>query len=119
MCNNNPEGHHYLWRNQLPPGRARQSIQVSVLDEQGKATKAGAEVRIYANGTRQLLGTRIVDTGSGYCSQNIMPVHFGLGEQAIVDVEVASMSKNGRKITRVAQVNREELAKGTLVVKVP
>jgi hypothetical protein len=118
MCNNNPNGHHYLWRNRLPPERARCSLQVSVLDMQGKATKAGAEVRVYAAGTRTLLGTRMVDTGSGYCSQNIMPVHFGLPDNRLVDVEVTSMTKSGRKINRVAGVDRDTLSRHVLMVRV-
>jgi hypothetical protein len=118
MCNNNPNGHHYLWRNQLPPERARCSLQVSVLDKQGKATKAGAEVRIYAAGTRTLLGTRMVDTGSGYCSQSIIPVHFGLPDNTLVDVEVTSMTRDGRKISRIAGVDRDKLPRRVLTVKV-
>jgi hypothetical protein len=72
----------------LPLERARQSVEVWVLDRDGKATKAGAEARIYAPGTRQVLGSRLVDTGSGYCSQDIMPVHFGLSNRSIFDVKV-------------------------------
>src|ERR1700733_9808579 len=47
MCNNNPNGHHYLWRNLLPPERAGRSLQVMVLDKNGHATKPGSEVRIW------------------------------------------------------------------------
>lgn len=118
MANNNPNGHHYLWRNLLPPERARRSLLVMVLDENGRYTKAGSEVRIYVPGTRQVLGTRLVDTGSGYCSQNVMPVHFGLPQEGPVDVEVTAMTKAGRKITRVANVDPNKLARRILVVKV-
>jgi hypothetical protein len=118
MANNNPEGHHYLWRNLLPPERARRSVQVLVLDDRGRYTKAGSEVRLYAPGTRNLLGTRLVDTGSGYCSQNVMPVHFGIGSDGPVDVEITSMTKNGRKLTRVANVDANSLPRRTLTVRV-
>ena len=54
------------------------SIQVLVVDAEGNATRAGAEVRIYRAGTDELLGAQVVDPGSGYNSQNAAPVHFGL-----------------------------------------
>jgi penicillin G amidase len=117
MANNNPHGHHYLWRNLLPPERARRSLQVMVTDQKGICSRAGAEVRIYAPGTRQVLGTRLVDTGSGYCSQNVMPVHFGLPGNGPVDVEVTALTASGRKTTRVAGVDSSKLPDGMLRVK--
>lgn len=118
MANNNPDGHHYVWRNLLPPERAAQSLQVTVVDEHGRHTKAGSEVRIYAAGTRDVLGSRIVDSGSGYCSQNIAPVHFGLPHAGPVDLEITSMTKSGRKITRVPNVESSQLLRRVLTVKV-
>jgi hypothetical protein len=119
MCNNNPNGHHYLWRNLLPPERAGRSLQVMVLDKNGHATKPGSEVRIFEAGTRTCLGTRIIDTGGGYCSQNIMPVHFGLPKEGPVDVEVTSFGKSGRQTTQVAGVSSERLPNRVLNVRVP
>ena len=119
IANNNPGGTHYLYRNMLPPEQARRSLQVMVLDHQGHATRAGSEVRIYAPGTRTMWGGRIVDTGSGYCSQNIMPVHFGLPKDGRVDVEVTALTKSGRKVTRVANVDPNKLPRRVLVVKLP
>ena len=118
MANNNPEGHLSLYRNLLPPERARRSVQVLVLDGKGHHTRAGSEVRIYAPGTRKVLGSRIVDTGSGYCSQNAMPVHFGLSREARIDVEVTSLTRAGRKITRVAKVDPDKLPRRVLVVRI-
>jgi FG-GAP-like repeat/ASPIC and UnbV len=119
IANNNPGGTHYLYRNILPPDRARRSIQVTVLDHQGHATKAGSEVRIYAPGTRTVWGGRIVDSGSGYCSQSVLPVHFGLPRDGRVDVEVTALTKAGRKITRVANVDPNRLPRRVLEVKLP
>ena len=118
MANNNPNGHHYLWRNLLPPDRAQQSLKVMVLDERGRYTKAGSEVRIYSPGSREVLGSRLVDTGSGYCSQNVIAVHFGLPGQNLVDVEVTSMTRSGRKITRVPDVDPQQFRGKMLTVKV-
>jgi hypothetical protein len=88
LTGSRPDGMHYLLRNVLAPADARRSLRVRVVDGRGRATRAGAEVRLYAAGTRRLLGTRLVDTGSGYDAQNDMPVHFGLAEARRVDVEV-------------------------------
>ena len=90
-----------------------------VVDRHGHATKAGSEVRIYAPGTRTVWGGRIVDTGSGYCSQNVMPVHFGLPKETRPDVEVTSLTSSGRQITRVANVDPNRLPRRILTVKVP
>ena len=117
MANNNPKGSHYLWRNLLPPERAARSLKVLVLDQQGRYTCAGAEVRIFKPGTRQVLGSRIVDTGSGYCSQNVMPVHFGLPEAGPVDVEVTTLTAAGRRVTKVANVESSKLPRKTLEVR--
>ncbi len=48
-----------------------------------------------------------MDTGSGYNSQNAMPLHFGLSEGGPVDVEIASMTRDGRTIDRVKDVDRK------------
>lgn len=75
-----------LLRNDAPA--ARRSISVRVLDRRGRATRAGAEVRVYHAGTRRLLATRLVDSGSGYNSQSDLPVHIGLADTARIDVQV-------------------------------
>src|SRR5262252_604952 len=101
LTNNDPAGGHYLFRNLLPAGRARQSLAVDVVDGHGHHTKAGAEVRVYAAGTRRQISSGLVDTGGGYCSQNVMPVHVATADAPRVDIEVTSMSTHGRKVTAV------------------
>jgi imidazolonepropionase-like amidohydrolase len=83
-----PDGMHFVLRNQLDSASARRSIKVRVLDGGAHATRAGAEVRVYAAGTRRLLAMRLLDTGSGYNAQNDMPVQIGLPSMNLVDVEV-------------------------------
>lgn len=96
-----PDGMHSLLRNMLPPEGASRSLAVRVTDAHGKSTRAGAVVRIYAAGTRRLLGTRLVDAGSGYNAQNDAPVHFGLPRRVrSVDVEV-TYPAGGRRILAV------------------
>ncbi len=118
LADNNPPGTHYVYRNLLPPDRVLRSVQVLVLDDGGRYVYAGSEVRVYAAGSRKLLGTRLVDSGSGYCSQSAVPIHVGLPSDGPVDVEVTTLHRSGRKITRVARVSPRTLAGKPLVVKV-
>jgi hypothetical protein len=118
LANNNPSGGHYLFRNVLAPERSRRSIQVLVVDKNGHYTRAGSEVRVLAAGKRTVLGGRLVDTGGGYCSQSAVPVHFGLPSDGKVDVEVTAMTKSGRRVTHVANVDPNKLPRRVLVVKV-
>lgn len=117
LANNNPKGGHYLFRNVMPPALARRSVQVMVVDRQGRHTRAGSEVRVFAAGTRTVLGSRLVDTGSGYCSQSVVPVHVGLPRDGKVDVEVTTMTKAGRRVTRVAGVDGGAQPGRALIVK--
>jgi penicillin G amidase len=117
LANNHAEGTHPLFRNLLPPDRARRSLQVLVQDSAGGLTRPGSEVRLYRAGTRELLGTGLVDTGGGYASQNIAPLHFGLGEyDGRVDVEVTYLTRAGRQVTRVEDVEPRGLVGRPLIV---
>ena len=98
------DARHDLFRRMLPDAVARRSVQVRVLDHDGRATRAGAEVRVLAAGTRRVLGSRLLDTGSGYDAQSDLPVHFGLATADPIDVEVIFPRAGSRAITRVAGV---------------
>jgi hypothetical protein len=117
LANNNPNGTHSLYRNLLPPEQARRSVQVLVRDARGRASRPGAEVRVYAAGTRKLLGAGIVDSGGGYCSQNVAPVHVGLGSEGAVDIEVTTMGKGGRRTTSLKKVSPAKSPGRALVVE--
>jgi hypothetical protein len=118
LTNNDPGGGHYLFRNTLPASKAGQSLAVDVVDARGRHTKPGAEVRVYAAGTRRLISSGLVDTGGGYCSQNVMPVHVATGGAPRVDVEVTTMASNGRRVTKIRGVDPKTTPR-PLVVKVP
>ena len=110
------DGMHFLLRNQLPSSDARRSISVRVVDDAGRATRAAAEVRIYAAGARTLIGTRLVDSGSGYDAQSDAPVHVGLPDFQRVDVEVTWPARGRRSTTRVRNVDPR--TRRAVVVKV-
>jgi hypothetical protein len=110
------DGMHLLLLNTLPRGRARRSLGVLVRDMRGRATRPGAEVRVYAAGSRTLLGTRLVDTGSGYDAQSDLPVHFGLPSVDHVDVEV-TWPAGGRRQPHIARSRQVATAGQTIVVR--
>jgi len=89
-----------------------------VLDARGHATRAGTEVRLFAAGTRTLLGTGFLDTGSGYNSQNVLPVHFGLASEGAVDIEITSLTRNGRVKARILGIDPADHVGQTIKVKV-
>ncbi|HEX6165055.1 MAG TPA: CRTAC1 family protein [Vicinamibacterales bacterium] len=109
LTNNDPQGGgHPLWRN---TSRMRgRSIAVEVTDPNARRSRAGSEVRAYRAGTRQLLASALVDSGSGYCSQNEMPVHLGIGDdwKGNVDIEVITLLANARHASIVRNVNPDD-----------
>jgi len=110
-------GMHFLLRNTLPAADLKRSLQVKVVDDKGRSTRAGAEVRLYAAGTRRLLGVRLVDTGSGYDSQNDAPVHFGLPSGGAVDIEVIYPRAGKRTPAIMKNVNPRQGSAVTLRVQ--
>ena len=118
LAANDPSGSHYLFRNDLM-GNSNQSIQVLVLNEEGHQVMAGSEVRIFRAGTDDLLGTRLVDTGSGYNSQNSKPVHIATLDSEVVDIEVTTMSSSGRRLTYFRGVELSTLANKPFQARIP
>jgi hypothetical protein len=117
LTGSRPDGMHLILCNLLPAPEARRSLQVRVQDARGHARFAGAEVCLFAAGTTRRLGCRLVDSGSGYNSQNDMPVHFGLPSPARVDV-VVTPRQPGSAVTRVNGVDPVRHAGGSLVVTI-
>ena len=91
------DGTHLVLRNMLPAADAARGLHVKVVDGQGRSTRAGAEVRVFAAGTQRLIGSRLVDAGSGYDAQSELPVHIGVpAGTARVDVQVIMPRKGLR-----------------------
>lgn len=95
-----PGATHSLLRNLVARSDTTRSIQVHVVGVRGSAV-TGAEVRVYRAGGRTLLGTRLVDTGSGYNSQSVQPVHIGVADAPAVDIEVIVPGPGSRRPTRL------------------
>lgn len=111
------DGMHQVMRNDLDDSLRTRSLQVRVLDPRGRATRAGAEVRVFEAGTRRLIGMRVVDAGSGYNAQSDLPVHVGVGATRRVDVLV-TVPLGGRRLDRwVRGVDVRDRAGRVLVVR--
>jgi hypothetical protein len=120
LANNNRDGAHHLYRNMLPAAVAARSLQVRVVDADGRWTQAGAEVRVYDAATNTLLGTGLVDSGGGYCSHGAVPVHFGLPKvESRVRVEVTTFRGGQRTITTADNVGPSAYRGRGLEVRAP
>jgi hypothetical protein len=76
------DGMHWLLRNVLPPAQSRRTLNIRILDSAGRATLAGSEVSVTVagGGSAARRSTRLIDSGSGYNSQNDGPLHLALSE---------------------------------------
>jgi imidazolonepropionase-like amidohydrolase len=113
-----PDGMHYILRNMMDSSGTRRSIKVRVLGPTAHANRAGAEVRVFAAGTRQLLAMRLLDTGSGYNAQNDMPLTIGLPRTGAVDVEVSWPAAGRRETTLVRSVTPGRSVAAMTTVKI-
>jgi hypothetical protein len=107
---------HTLLHNDLAQNRRRNSLEITVVDAQGRYTRAGSEVRLYDQRAK-LLGTRLLPTGDGYNSQGTQPVHFGVAQDEPVTVEVTFLTSKGRATQKVENVRPREWSGKTLVVR--
>jgi hypothetical protein len=117
LTGSRPDGMHHLMRNLLPADEATRSLQIRVVDARGRATLAGAEVRVFEAGSTRLVGMRLVDSGSGYDAQSDMPVHVGLGQVTRVDVEVIVPLGGKRVVTSSRGVNPRDYSSRWLIVR--
>jgi hypothetical protein len=113
-----------LFRNLAPAAAGRQSLSVRVVGAANRATRAGARVRVWSWSTRaadrRVLGTRVVDSGSGYNAQNDMPLHFSVPATAPICVDV-EFPRAGRVLrSPCAQLNpRDWRGRDYVAVVVP
>jgi hypothetical protein len=107
-----------LLRNLLPRAEARRSLFVRVVDERGRSVRAGAEVQLGVKDGSRLIAARIMDSGSGYNSQNDMPVHFGLPS---TDVCVgATFALGGRRVSvPCAPIDTFDRRDGVVIIPIP
>jgi hypothetical protein len=111
LTGSRPDGTHVVLRNMLAAEDAKRSVRVRVVDYSGRTSRPGAEVRVYDTSSRRLLGTALVDSGSGYDAQSDVPVHFGVpaGVQ-FVEVQV-TVPAGGRRVP----LHRHRVPVGTTI----
>jgi hypothetical protein len=96
-----------LLRNETPGGHW---LQVD-LDCAGKVNRRGIGARINVFRGDALLGSREVQSGFGYASGQPATVHFGLGKDEVVDLEIllphggAKIVKKGVKADQLIRVS--------------
>ena len=81
--NHDPDGTHPVYRNELSTDGGARSLQVAVLDSEGRWTRPGAVVTVVAEGAEAtarggFTSSRMMDSGGGYSSQGATPTHFGI-----------------------------------------
>ncbi len=96
-----------LYRNDNP---TQNWLNVRPIGSHGNRGAAGAKIRLYASGTRQLVGDESVaiycfQAAPSYYGRQVTERHFGLGARNSVDVEV-EFYPSGR-IVRQAAVNAD------------
>lgn len=109
----NLAGRHPVAKNNLALNGQTQSLQITVVDQNGIANRAGSEVRVYDT-AGNLLGLRLVTTGDGYNSHSNQPVHFGLADTEEVVVDVTFLTSTGRVTQRLENVSLMEYKGKTL-----
>jgi hypothetical protein len=104
LANNHSEGGHPLYRNDLEPTRGARSLEIGVTNADGQWTRAGATVTV-ARDSDGYVSARVLDTGGGYSSQGILPVHFGLPPgNGPVSVSVTWYEQGEKRTTTVSGV---------------
>lgn len=103
--NHDSVGTHPLYQNGLDPARAVRSLQVAVVDAQGRWNRAGATVTVRRE-SDGYVSSRIMDTGGGYSSQGSTPVHFGLpGGEGLLAVSVSWFEAGQRRTSTVSGID--------------
>ena len=111
LTGSRPDGTHVILRNMLPAADASRSVRVRVVDYNGRTSRPGTEVRVYATDSRRLLGTGLVDSGSGYDAQSDGPVHIGVPEGVpFVEVQVTVPAGTRREL-----LHRHRVAVGSTI----
>lgn len=116
LASNHQQGHHQLFRND---GKIANNIRILKVSVQAKGSAhqlIGAVVRVYQAGTDKLLGTKMVDTGGGYNSQNVQPLHFAIDYRGKVDIRVTTMNKAVPALMTNTDLSAEKIHRITLVL---
>jgi len=117
LANNHAEATHPLYRNDLAADRAERAFQIVVTDAAGRATRAGGTV-VVRRPSDAFITARLVDTGGGYSSQGMAPVHVTTPEgRGTLEIEVSWFENGARRTHRVSSVRAEDYHADPLVIR--
>ena len=117
LTNNHAAGTHPFYRNELPWARAVQSLQVAVVDRDGRWVRAGTSVTLRRE-SDGFTSARLIDTGGGYASQSVGPVHFGLPPGAgPISLTIAWFEAGQRRTSIVSGVQPEAFRSQWIVLQ--
>jgi hypothetical protein len=115
--NDDSVGTHPLYVNTLDQRRAARSLQIAIVDREGRWTRAGAEVRVARESDGWVSG-RIMEAGGGYASQSIVPAHFGLPPgSGPVSIGVSWFERGERRTTTVSGVDPAAYARQWILLR--
>ena len=118
LANNHADGTHPLYRNQLPSDRAGRSLQVAAVDQAGRWVRAGATVTLRRE-SDGFVSARLLDTGGGYASQSVGPVHFGLPPGGgPVSLTISWFEQGERRTATVSGITPEAFRSRWVVLQV-
>lgn len=104
IITNNMNACTFIYRNNSEKDKKTRSFSVKLKGEGQNTGGIGAKVKIRHNGQSQM---RIVGTSNGYMSSSVGPLHFGIGEDEILDeVEVVWPNGNYQLLTQVNSANQ-------------
>ncbi|MEM1142464.1 MAG: VCBS repeat-containing protein [Pseudomonadota bacterium] len=103
-------GGHPIFRNELTGPNLARGFYVRPLDHLGTGLIPGAEVEVVDDRGRRG-GLRLADTGGGYNSQHVIPVHVvAPADASEIYIDVRFPSKDGGKVVRAGPFDTGALA---------
>ncbi len=103
----NQKGPLLIYKNTVTP--ENQWLQFALEGTRSNRSAIGAQVRVFWNGNEQV---QEVSGGGGYASQNMRPLHFGLGRDAKVEkVVIRWPSGQTQTLTAGLETNRRHAIK--------
>ena len=112
------DGMHLVLRNTLAAEAGRRAVRLKVTDNNGRAIRAGAEVRVFAKGGTQVLGMRLLDAGSGYNAQSEAFLTIAVPSVQAVDVEV-TFPRAGKRASQKYTMEPKDWVGSVILVRVP
>ena len=103
----NQEGPLLVYKNTVDP--ARHWIRFALSSATKNRSAIGAQVSLTCNGRTQV---QVVQAGSGFCSQNDLRLHFGLGSATRVERALIRWPSGAEEIVAAPRVDADNEVRG-------